>query len=327
MNSSDMKYISVSSPPTCNMNKTHVPQNVLMQPDFHPANWKRPSVSKGDFASSLHDSQESDSESLVQERQYQLELQQRIRENEELVGLCCDELENDSLEDSLEEMSLKEQEGVEYDTNRYTNGIQKNDGNGRKQQSMDKYFSLRYNPNWKNTKEVAEFCEAEKACQVAGGSSVDFSQDSFYLHSNGSPEEKNQQEAKSQASFSEFGTELLRCHEPNAMVSNEPFRLHTKRKEDSYHYKASPSTYGSAFSLQIQEHRPQRAKKDFVRKNKRTLGLRSEKINSYLQLHSKKQEVLHQEPFTNSPLYNLPIYTNNGATSPRNHWFDRSSLS
>lgn len=113
------------------MNKTHVPENVLMQPDFHPANWKRPSVSEGDFASSLHDSQESDSESLVQERQYQLELQQRIRENEELVGPCSDELESDSLEDSLEEMSLKEQEGVEYDTNRYTNGIQKNDGNGR----------------------------------------------------------------------------------------------------------------------------------------------------------------------------------------------------
>ncbi|NWZ50482.1 JHY protein, partial [Haliaeetus albicilla] len=256
-----------------------------------------------------HNSQESDSESLVQERQYQLELQQRIHENEELVGLCSDELENDSLEDSLEEMSLKEQEGVEYDTNRYTNGIQRNDvyiNNfvfpflNRKQQSVDKYFSLRYNPNWKNTKEVAEFCEAEKACQVAGGSSVDFSQDSFYLHSNGSPEEKNQQEAKSQDSFSEFGTELLRCHEPNAMVSNEPFRLHTKRKEsaDSYNFKASPSTYGSAFSLQIQEHRPQRAKKDFVKKNKRTLGLRSEKINSYLQLHSKKQEVLHQEPVT-----------------------------
>ncbi|NXV99724.1 JHY protein, partial [Fregetta grallaria] len=245
-----------------------------------------------------HDSQESDSESLVQERWYQLELQQRICENEELVGLYFDELENDSLEEeSLEEMSLKEQEGAEYDTNRYTNGIQKNDGNGRKQQPVDKYFSLRYNPNWKNTKEVAEFSEAEKACQVAGGSSVDFSQESFYLHSNGSPEEKNQQEAKSQDSFSEFGTEFLSFREPNAVVSNEPFRLHTKRKEsaDGCHFKDSPSTYGSAFSLQIQEDQPQRAKKDFVEKNKRTLGLRSEKIDSYLQLHNKKQEVLPEQ--------------------------------
>lgn len=163
----------------------------------------------------------------------------------------------------------------------------------RKQQSVDKYFSLRYNPNWKYTKQVAEFSEAEKACQVAGGSSVDFSQDSFYLHSNGSPEEKDQQEPKSQDSFSECGTELQSTHEPNAGVSNEPFRLHTKGKESAgiSHFKDSPSTYGSAFSLQIQ-NRPPRAKKDFVEKNKRTLGLPAEKINSYLHLHSKKQEAV-----------------------------------
>ncbi|XP_074783530.1 jhy protein homolog isoform X2 [Athene noctua] len=297
MNSSDPKYISVFSPHTCNVSKKHVPQNVLVRSDFHPANWKRPSVSKRGFASCLHDSQESDTESLVQERQYQLQLQQRIRESEELVGLYSEELENDSLEeDSLEEMSLEEQ-GAECDTSRYTNGILKNDGNGRKQQSVDKYFSLRYNPNWENAKEVAEFSEAEKACQGAGGSSVDSSQDSFYLHSNGSPEEKSQQEAKSQDSCSEFGTELLSLREPNAVLSNEPFRLQTKGKEsaDACRFKDSPSTDGSALSPQIQD-RPQRAKKNFVEKNKRTLGLRSEKINSYLQLHSKKQEgVLHEQ--------------------------------
>ncbi|XP_075630636.1 jhy protein homolog [Balearica regulorum gibbericeps] len=278
------------------MSKKDFPQGILMQPDFHPANWKRPSVSEEGFPSSLRDSQESDSESLVQERWYQLELQQRIHENEELVELYSDELENDSLEeDSLEEMSLKEQEGAAYDTNRYTNGIQKNDG--RKEQSVDKYFSLRYNPNWKNTVEVAEFSVAEKASQIAGGSSVDFSQDSFYLHSNGSPEEKNQQKAESQDSFSEFGTELLNFHEPSAVISNELFRLCIKGKEssDGCHFKDSPSTCSSAFSLQIQEDQPQRAKKDFVEKNKRTLGLRSEKINSYLQLHNKKQEVLQEQ--------------------------------
>ncbi|XP_059685545.1 jhy protein homolog [Gavia stellata] len=298
MNSSDTKYISISSPHTCNMSKKDFPQSIVMQRDFHPANWKRLAVSKGGFPSSPHNSQEQDFESLVQERRYQLELQQRIRENEELVGLYSDELEIDSLEeDSLEEMSLKEQEGAEYNTNRYTNGIQKNDGNGRKQQSVDKYFSLRYNPNWKKTKKVAEFSEAEKARQVAGGSSGDFSQDSFYLHSNGSPEEKNQQEEKSQDSFSEFGTELLSFHEPKAIVSNEHLSLHTKGKDsaDVCHFKGSPSRYGNALSLRIQEDRPQKAKKDFVEKNKRTLGLHSEKINSYLQLHSKKQEVVLQE--------------------------------
>ncbi|KAM6043221.1 jhy protein homolog [Chlamydotis macqueenii] len=281
------------------MSKKCVPQKVLMQSNFHPVNWKEPSVGEGGFPSSLHDSQESDFESLVKEQQFQLELQQRIHKNEELVGLYSDELENDSLEeDSLEEKSLKEQEGAEYDTNRYTNGIQKNDGDGRKQQSVDKYFSLRYNPNWKKIKEVAEFSEAgKKACQVAGGSSVKFSQDSFYLHSNGCPEKKNQWEAKSQDSFSEFGTELLHFHEPYVVVSKEPLRLCAKGKEsaDGCHFKDSSSTHGSAVPLQIQKDRPQRAKYNFVERNKRTLGLRSEKINSYLQLHNKKQAVLQKQ--------------------------------
>lgn len=168
----------------------------------------------------------------------------------------------------------------------------------REQQPVDKYFNLRYNPNWKNTKEVAEFPETAKPHHVAGEGSVDFSQDSFYLHSSGSPEEKNQLEAKLQDSFSEFGTELLSFHEPDAFISSEPFRLHTRGKEsaDGCYFKHSPSAHSSAFSLQIQENQPQRAKKDFVEKNKRTLGLRTDKKTSYLQLHSKKQgEVLQEQ--------------------------------
>ncbi|XP_009993325.1 PREDICTED: uncharacterized protein C11orf63 homolog [Chaetura pelagica] len=284
MNSTGKKCISVPSPHVCNTSKKHVGQRALVQPDFQPANWKRPPASRGGFASS----QESDSESLVQERQYQLELQQWIHENEELIGLYSDELEKDSLEeDSLEEMSLEEQEGAECDINPCTNGIQKDDGNGRKQQAVKNYFSQRYKPNWKNTKEVAG-----KACQGARRSSEDFSQDSFYLHSSGSPEEKNQQEAKSQGSPLEFGPEILILHQPNAVVSKEPSRLHTQEKAPAggCHFKGHPS----ASSLQIQQNQPQRAKKDFVEKNKQTLGMQA-KINSYFQLHRKKQEVLQEE--------------------------------
>nr|XP_021152523.1 uncharacterized protein C11orf63 homolog isoform X3 [Columba livia] len=300
VNSSGTKYISVSSPHTCNISKKGFPQRTLTQPDFHPASWKRSPVREGSFASSLRDSQDSDFESLVQEREYQIQLQRRIRQNEELVGLCSDELENDSLEeDSLEEESSKEQEGAECGANQYTNEMQKDAGSGRKQQSVGKYLSLRYNPNWKNTKEAAEFSEAEKSHQVAGGSSVDFSQGSFYLHSNSSPAEMYQQEATSQGSCSDFGagTELQSFHGPDAVISSEPLRLHTKGKESAagHHFRHSPSTYGSAFSLQIGEDPPRRQKKDFVERNKQTLGLRSGKTNSYLQLHAKKQEVVLQE--------------------------------
>ncbi|XP_009977760.1 PREDICTED: uncharacterized protein C11orf63 homolog, partial [Tauraco erythrolophus] len=227
-------------------------------------------------------------------------------------------------------MSFKEQEGAEYDINRNTSGIQKSDGNGRKQQSVDKYFSLRYNPNWKNTREAAKFAEAEKTRQIAGGNSVDFPQDSFYLHSSDSPEENNQQKAKSQDSFSAVGTELLNFHKRNAVVSNEPFRLHTKGKAsaDGCHFKGSPSTYSKAFSLRIQQDQPQRAKKDFVEKNKRTLGLCSEKINSYLQLHNKKQGVLQKQvadPKTvdEEPVQSvLPFQT--GKMKPEDRWHLKS---
>ncbi|NXX22288.1 JHY protein, partial [Podargus strigoides] len=274
------------------------------------------------------DSQKPDAESLAEEKRYQLELQQWIHENEELVGLFSDELEDDSLEeDSLDEMSLKELERAEYDTNQHKNGVQKNDDNRRKQQSVDKYSSLRYNPNWKNIKEAIEFSEAEKACQVAEGSSMDFSEDSFYLHSNGSPEEKNQEEAKSQDLFSEFGTELQRFHEPNILVvSSESFRLPTKEKEsaDGCPSKDTPNTYSSAVPPQTQD-RPKRAKKDFVKKNKRTLGLHSKEINSYLQLHCKKQEVLGErvtDPQTvdEEPVQSvLPFQTRK--MQPEDKWF------
>ncbi|XP_067166117.1 jhy protein homolog [Apteryx mantelli] len=331
VNSSHRKYISVSSPHTCNMIKSHFPGRVFMQPHFYPENLKRQSVSEGDLAAGLHDSEESDCESLAQERQYQLELQQRIRENEELIGLSSDELENDSLEeDSLAETSLKEHEEAKCDTDRYTTGMQKNGSNGRKEQSVDKYFNLRYDPNWKNIKEVTEFSEAKKAHQVPGRGSVEFSQDSFYLLADGCPEEKNQQMTKSQDTSSEFDTEVLNFHEPNAMISNEPCRLYVKGKEseEDYHFRDSPSTYSSAFSLRIHDQ-PERAKKDFVAKNKQTLGLSTRMRNSYLQLHSKKQgEVLQEKVADTKAVDEEPVQNvlpfQNMKLDPEDKWYLKS---
>ncbi|OWK52145.1 Uncharacterized protein C11orf63 [Lonchura striata] len=109
MNPSNMKYISVSSPPTYTTNNIDVPPKILMPPVFQPASWERERSS----ASSLEDSQDSDSDSQEKERQYQLAL----LENQELVGQDAgDILEDDVVEeDSLEEMSSEEKE-AEYDT-------------------------------------------------------------------------------------------------------------------------------------------------------------------------------------------------------------------
>ncbi|XP_027576821.1 jhy protein homolog [Pipra filicauda] len=264
MKPSALKYTAVFSPHSRTVNKIHVPPKVLVLPVFHPPKWQRVSVREGGSASNPQDSQDSDSESLPEEGQDQLGLQQRILENEGLLGLGSEELDSDSLEeDSLEEVSSEEETSPK--------GTQKN---GRKSQSVDKYSSLKYNPNWKNTR------KAGKASQV-GGSSVDFSQESFYLHSSGSSEEKSQEEANPENSFLEFGSEFLSFPEPNVLVSNEPLGLQTKKKES-----------GDGFQS---KDRPQRAKKNFVKKNKQTLGLPSERINSYLELHKKKQQGLQEQ--------------------------------
>uniref|UniRef100_A0A8C3NX33 Uncharacterized protein n=1 Tax=Cyanoderma ruficeps TaxID=181631 RepID=A0A8C3NX33_9PASS len=314
MNPSNMKYLLVSSPRTHTRNNIHVPPKVLVPPVFQPASWERERSS----ASSLEDSQECDSESLEKERQDQLGLQQRTLENRD----AGDMLEDDSLEeDSLEEMSSDEK-GAECDTDK--NGRQKIYGSGRKNLPVDKYSSLRYNPHWRSTKNGAEFFQAEETSQISGGSSGDFSLDSFHLHSDGSSE-NNRQEAKTRDCLPEFGPELFSFHGAN-VASDEPVGPQAKRKEpaDGFHSKVNP---GRAFPPHNQQGPAQRAKKDFVKKNKRTLGLQSGKMNSYLELHNKKQQVLRGQvtdptPVDEDPLQNVPTFQT-GKTKPEDKWYPK----
>ncbi|OXB81283.1 UNVERIFIED_CONTAM: hypothetical protein H355_014327 [Colinus virginianus] len=236
MSASPKEYTAVSSPYTSDVSNEHVPQGGLKRLRFQSARWKRPPGSTGNVDSELHD---SDAESLELERRSQSQLQQQIDAKEELVGLKAEEMEIDSLEeeDSLEKLSSEVQEEAKHGTVQYI--VQKEEGNSREQQPVDKYFSLKYNPNWKNTKEAFQFSEVGETYHAAEEGSMDLSLDSFYPHSNGFLEEKDQQE--------------------------------------------------------IPEDRPQRGKKNFVEKNKRTLGLRTDMKSSYLQLHSKKQEVCQEQ--------------------------------
>ncbi|XP_077046149.1 jhy protein homolog isoform X2 [Agelaius phoeniceus] len=269
MNPSAMKFISVSSPHTLPSTNIHVPPKTLVPPVFQAASWDRERSS----ASSAEDSQDSGSESLEKQRQH--------LQTQELVGQeVGDILEGDSLDgDSLEGMS-SEEEGAEYSTKKERKP--KICGSGRKKLPVDKYSSLRYNPHWKNATK-GDFFEAEESPRVFGGSSGDFSVDSFYLHPDGSPEDN-------QDSLPEFEPELFSFHGAN-VASSKPDGPQAKREEpaDGFHPKNNP---GHAFPAQNQQDPPQRAKKDFVKKNKRTLGLQSERINSYLELHNKKQQVL-----------------------------------
>ncbi|KAM8795523.1 jhy protein homolog [Eudromia elegans] len=302
----------------------------FMQAHPDPANLESAPVSEGDLAAGLRASDESDFESLAQESQYQLELQRRIQENDELVGLSSEEFENDSLEEGLEETRVQGQEGATCDTGRDAAGMQSACSNGRKHQSADKYFNLRYNPNWKNMKGIAELSEVKKAHQVTSRDSVELSQDSFYLPPNNCPKEKTQQMAKSQESSPDLDPQVFNFHKPNATVSKKPFRLHVKGKasETDCHFKPGPSTFSSAFSLRIQDQ-PERTKKNFVAKNKRTLGLGTRAGNSYLQIHCKKQgedlqeQVEDSEAVDEEPVHNVAPYQTM-KMDPEEKWYLKS---
>uniref|UniRef100_A0A8C5JCL6 Uncharacterized protein n=1 Tax=Junco hyemalis TaxID=40217 RepID=A0A8C5JCL6_JUNHY len=263
-----MKFLSVSSPLTQPQSSIQVPPKTLVPPVFQAASWAGDSSS----ASSAEDSQDSGAEGLEKQREFQ--------PNQGLAGHeRGDRLEGDSADgDSLEETSSAE-EGAERDAEEK----RKAKICGRNQ-LVDKYSSLRYNPHWKNAKK-GDFFEAEKAAQIFGGNSGDFSVDSFYLHSGGSSEDNHQ----SQDSLPEIDPELCTFYGAN-VASTKADGPQTKREEpaDGSHCKNNP---GHAFPPQNQQDPPQRAKKNFVKKNKRTLG-QSERINSYLELHNKKQQVL-----------------------------------
>ncbi|XP_036253185.1 jhy protein homolog [Molothrus ater] len=305
MNPSAMKFISVSSPHTHPSTNIHVPPKTLVPPVFQAASWERERGS----ASSAEDSQDSGSESLEKQRQH--------LQTPELVGQeVGDILEDDSLDgDSLEGMS-SEEEGAEYNTKKERKP--KICGSGRKKLPVDKYSILRYNPHWKNATKGADFFEAEESPQVFGGSSGDFSVDSFYLHPDGSSEDN-------QDSLPEFDPELFSFHGAN-VASNKPDGPQAKREEpaDGFHSKNNP---GHAFPAQNQQDPPQRAKKDFVKKNKRTLGLQSERINSYLELHKKKQQVLQGQvtdppPADEEPLQSVPAFQP-GKMKPEEKWYPK----
>nr|XP_032658308.1 jhy protein homolog isoform X1 [Chelonoidis abingdonii] len=306
-------------------------QRVLIQPHGHHANLKGPSLSDGIWHPSLHDSQESDSESLTQEIQYQLELQKRIYENEVLIGQSSDELENDSLdEDSLEEKSLNESEGANYDKVQFSNGKDYGKHNESKQQPTDRYYNLRYNPNWKSNNEGTKFSEVNRKHHVAEKISQGSSQDSSYFSSKDVLEENNHLVERQNVS-SAFDTELLSLDDQPVGISSVPFRLHTKGElsADDCQYKDNSSTYSDVFSPRSVQVQQQRAKKDFVEKNKLTLGLAIQKQDSYLHLHSRKREEVHQGQVSDVKTADERLIQNaidfqSMAMDPEDKWLQRS---
>ncbi|XP_053125542.1 jhy protein homolog [Hemicordylus capensis] len=275
----------------------------LFQPHVHYSFLKTASeglsLSEEDFHSSMHDSPESDSESLAQEIQYQFELQKRIHKSEEVVGQSYDELEEDSLEtDSLEEKSLTEEEQSEAEEIQTPSGSNCGEENyskaSDKEEMVDRYSDLRYDPNWKN-KGVAGFTDLKESHQENGKSSPVLS-----LGLTCSPSQfrfidrNNQLQKQLQRIPSIFAKEPSNSCEQPTSVSNRSDQQYKdqdnyQERVTVYHHNSNCSIYSNGSSTSTKASKRQQSEKDFVVKNKLTLGLAIPPHNSYLHLHGKMQ--------------------------------------
>ncbi|XP_015277140.1 PREDICTED: uncharacterized protein C11orf63 homolog [Gekko japonicus] len=289
------------------MVESHPSQNGLTQPHVHYSFLETASeglsLSEEDFHSSTHDSLESESESLAQEKRYQLELQQRIRNGEELLSQSYYDMEEDSLEeDSLEENALSETEESDAEEARIptgrNHGKQDCSNNPSKEEITDRYSELRYNPNWKNEGEGVLVKFKNSYPEDAQGSS------SPSLSPTGSPSQDmltamdHHLTEGWQDSPSVSDRESLSSSAPPASVSDRSCPSPKRREQDGEAaaaclYNSSSGIYSSGSSAPAKGFKQQRSKKDFIGKNKVTLGLASQQKNSYLQLYSKKQREGH----------------------------------
>lgn len=101
------------------MKQSTLSQNGLVSPHVHYSFLKTASegllLSEEEYHSNLGDSRESDCESLIQEKQYQFELQERIQRGEEQMhGQSCHELEEDSLDEASREEEHEESDEEQW---------------------------------------------------------------------------------------------------------------------------------------------------------------------------------------------------------------------
>ncbi|KAF7241237.1 hypothetical protein EYD10_12279, partial [Varanus komodoensis] len=258
---------------------------------------------------------DSDSESLAQERQYQLELQKRICESEELVGQSDDGLEQDSLEeDSLEEQSSAGEEELEVGE---TQRIPKRSGCGKEnsreasaqEEIVDRYSELRYNPDWKNSKEEAVFVELDELHQEDEEEEEILSVVPHHLSC--SPSQfrptcrDHQLLGRPQNIPPAFSRPPLNSCDPPAKVSSRPYRLHNDQKElvAICPFDGGSNQWSDSSSSPVKEFK-RKYGKDFIEKNKLTLGLATQQTNTYLQLHGTKER---EEPQGQVYQYKRPV--------------------
>uniref|UniRef100_A0A8C2YTF4 Junctional cadherin complex regulator n=1 Tax=Chinchilla lanigera TaxID=34839 RepID=A0A8C2YTF4_CHILA len=291
------------------------------------------SLFKKDLNLISKDSLESDSESLTQKSQSELENQIQDKD-----------MEPDSLEEespAQESLSETEEQGGEtaaqmaWEEDR---SAQDRGGNPSQQLIKDKYSDLRYDPNWKNKKEEAQLLVVETLSGSADSSSENVPLVPLYPSKENSvelPEGKDKQKKSPQSAASLLGSEFLSPnYEPGTQVSepfSEPSDSDQEEKSSNFsQYLKSSSSHNEVFLPRSRGPRRRKSTQYFVEKNKLTLGLPTPKTDSYLQLHNKKRGETHLEQIsypirvTGETSVQNAEEMENAAIDPEDKWHQRA---
>lgn len=228
----------------------------------------------------MWDSLESDTESLVQEKEYQRELQMRI----DLLSAKTDsEEEHLDVYDSLD-LKPRQVKGPHEPL--------------RQTPREDEYAYLRYDPNWRENQEGAQFLN-----QLNGRLSLDSSEDSI--------------EPLENVALGSRQDYVVVSNPPTVQMENDlsqppssPFLLHPQQedildppesksscmssegtpRDDGGHLNLISVSPKETSSRHLSDPRPVRAKEDIVERNKATLGINTHKQGSYLKAHQQKDK-------------------------------------
>ncbi|KAJ6653951.1 hypothetical protein lerEdw1_007583 [Lerista edwardsae] len=316
------------------MSENSLPHKGLVQPHVHYSFLKTAaeglSLSEDDFQAPVRDSPESDSESLAQEIQYQVELQKRVCKREELVKQN-DALESESFEeDSLEEEGLGEDGEVEeMQIPSGRNCGKENCSNESNEQDVtDQYAELRYNPNWKANKGGVAFSELKASLQdddqsspVLSLSSTCSSPQLEFVVKNQQPQDPTQNTVFDE----ETPGQPTSVGDPSYPLP-ENRGEHGRKLGAAGHSSSASSLCSDWSSDQNRTCRGHRSERDFVEKNKLTLGLSVPPRNSYLHLHGKRQREGPQRQARSCPGLQAGRTSSSPCTSLRENSVSGSSL-
>ncbi|XP_051541038.1 jhy protein homolog [Myxocyprinus asiaticus] len=251
----------------------------------------------------LWDSLESETESLVLEKEYQLELQMRIaHDGDRLSPENFKQQQTDSEESEYSDEQIDVYDSLRGLKPRPVKGPQTTERHGtlRQTPSEDEYADLRYDPNWRRNLEGGQFLNQLDTRQSLD--SIEESEDGLEPLENVPVRERQEYNIVSNSSPALMDTTL-------SPAPSTPFHLHPQQptfgQKDILNPSDSKSDDREHLHVEVKQRSvppqkrtsrhpsdlwPIKAREDIVERNKATLGINTHKQGSYLRAHQKKED-------------------------------------